>query len=123
MCFNRLLAADYTDQAVAEHVLYYLSQCLQVFIAYIEDFVADALAQLNGNVLQILRSCLVKTHAVGQGLIHRADGTDTDCQFLWYERRYSHRRTSARLCLDCMFLHLPLGNGLCYFPENKVVLS
>lgn len=25
--FNRLLAADYADQAVAEHVLYYLSQC------------------------------------------------------------------------------------------------
>ena len=73
---RRLLAADYTDQAVAEHILYYLSQCLQVCIAYLQDFAADALAQLNGNVLQILSGCLVKTHAVGQGLIHRADGTD-----------------------------------------------
>ena len=53
---------------------------------------------------------------------HRSDGSHFDSQFLWHERRHTHRRTSARILFNRLFLRAVVCFGLHCVQKNQMVL-
>ena len=62
-------------------------------------------------------------HETHDQSLHHPDGAYADCQFLRYERGYSHRRLAPCVCPDCLLLDSLVGSRIRHFPENQMVLS
>ena len=61
-------------------------------------------------------------HETHDQSFHRSDGSHFDSQFLWHERRHTHRRTSARILFNRLFLRAVVCFGLHCIQKNQMVL-